>query len=121
MGAAAGLSFALGAAFTKLTVSRLHFGILAEFHSWPVYALILSGILANLMTQNAYGAGPLVSSQPIMEISEPIVSIVLAMLLFGDSIDLRPAAIFMEIVTGLTACVGIWLLSSSDSSQLQNA
>lgn len=121
MGAAAGLSFALGAAFTKLTVSRLHFGVMAEFHGWPIYALILSGILAILMTQNAYGAGPLVSSQPIMEITEPIVSIILAMLLFGDSIDLRPAAIFMEVITGLTACVGIWLLSSSDSSQLQNA
>jgi drug/metabolite transporter (DMT)-like permease len=120
MGVAAGLSFALSAVFTKLTVIRLHFGFLAEFTGWPIYALLLAGILSIIMTQNTYGAGPVVISQPTMEITEPIISIVMAMLLFGDTIDLHPTAIMLEAVTGLLACVGIWLLGRSDSMQLQN-
>jgi drug/metabolite transporter (DMT)-like permease len=121
MGVAAGLSFALSAAFTKLTVLRLHEGFWAEFTSWPIYALILAGLLSIIMTQNTYGAGPVVLSQPTMEITEPIVSIVMAMLLFGDTIDLHPLAIVLEAITGLLACSGIWLLGRTDSLELQKA
>jgi drug/metabolite transporter (DMT)-like permease len=120
MGIAAGFSFALGAIFTKLTVQQLHLGIIAVLSGWQVYALLLSGILAVIMTQNTYGAGPIVMSQPTMEISEPVVCIAMGMLLFGDTIDLRPWALVLEILTGLVACLGIWLLGRSDSLQLQN-
>ena len=120
MGLAAGLSFALAAVFTKLTVLHLHYGLLAEFSDWPIYALLLSGILSIIMTQNTYGAGPVVISQPTMELTEPVISIVMAMLLFGDTINLNPGALVLEVMTGLIACTGIWLLGRSDSLRLQN-
>ena len=119
MGLAAGLSFALGAALTKLTVQQLQYGVWAVFSSWQVYALLLSGILAIIMTQNTYGAGPVVTSQPTMELTEPIVCIALGMILFGDTINYQPSALILEAITGLIACIGIWLLSRSDSLQLQ--
>jgi hypothetical protein len=112
-GLASGFNFALVAGFTKLTVDYMKFGFLREFASWPIYALIISGIASVIMMQSTYGSGPLVASQPAMEITEPIISILLGIILFGDSINTKPLAVALEFCSGMVATAGIIMLAGS--------
>ncbi len=114
-GLAAGFSFALVAMFTKLVTEQFHHGIGAVFGGWQLYALFLAGILSIIMAQNTYGAGPVAVSQPVMEMSEPVISIMAAVFLFGDAIDLSNWALAAEAVTGLMTLIGIWMLSHSEN------
>ncbi len=117
-GLAAGFSFALTAAFTKLTTRQLDHGLAAVFVHWPVYALLFSGILSLVMTQNTFGAGPLVYSQPAMEITEPVISIMFGIVLFGDSVNLGGLELVFELIAGSLALAGIWLMASSSNLYL---
>jgi hypothetical protein len=112
-GLASGFNFALVAGFTKLTVEYLKFGFFREFLSWPVYALIVSGICSVVMMQSTYGAGPLVASQPAMEIAEPIISVCIGIILFGDTINTKPVSLALEFLCGFIAAGGIYLLAGS--------
>ncbi|MGH9069367.1 MAG: DMT family transporter [Acidimicrobiales bacterium] len=92
-GTAAGINFALNAAFTKLVVGEFSHGINAVFTSWPLYALAISGIISMIVMQSAYASGSLAESQPAIEITDPLISIVIGVMLFGDVIDHSVAAL----------------------------
>jgi hypothetical protein len=119
-GVASGFNFALVAGFTKLSVDYLKFGFGREFISWPVYALIISGIFSVVMMQSTYGAGPLVASQPAMEITEPVISILIGIILFGDSINTKPLPVALEFISGAVAATGIILLAGSKKVSRSN-
>ena len=54
------------------------------FAHWPVYALIVVSIVAELLDQTALHVGPLSISQPFIVIVDPIVSIVLSVWIFDE-------------------------------------
>ena len=113
-GVAAGLSFALVAACTKLATEQWQHGFFTLFSHWQIYALIITGVLSIVMLQNAYGAGPLAVSQPAMEIIEPLVSVMMGVVLFGDSVNTSSSALVVECAAALMAGGGIWLMGSSE-------
>jgi hypothetical protein len=117
-GVAAGFSFALLAAFTKIVTRELSHGILSTFSTWQFWAFAVTGIVAVIMTQNTYGSGPVAVSQPTMEIVESIVSISLGIYLFSDSINLGAVNIFFAFLTAIIAGLGIVLLSRSKRLQI---
>jgi len=112
-GVAAGASFALTAAFTKLATEQLKLGIPNLLSSWEVYALIASGIVSLFVMQSAYGAGPLAISTPGMQIFDPVLSVVIGLLLFGDFVNFSPGAIAIEIICALGIVAGVITLGSS--------
>jgi drug/metabolite transporter (DMT)-like permease len=74
--AAAGITWALEAAFIKATTDVLtQFGLAGMFLRWPVYAMAVGGAVGVLLDQQALHVGPLRVSQPIMVITGPLVSI----------------------------------------------
>ena len=77
-GAATATLWALVATFIKaMTDTLTQFGVFGDVHHWPVYALIVVSILAELLNQSARHVGPLSVSKPFIVIVDPIVSIVL--------------------------------------------
>jgi len=112
-GAAAALSFAMVAAFTKLTTIELHQGVLKTLVSWQLWSLFASGMLSIVMLQSTYGAGPLATSQPAMETTEPTISVLFGILLFGDVVNHQGLALAMEIAAGALVIIGIWMMGSS--------
>ncbi|HEX7368120.1 MAG TPA: DMT family transporter [Candidatus Saccharimonadales bacterium] len=116
-GVAAGANFAMTAAFTKLAVNQLQYGIPNLISSWEIYALIASGITALFIMQSAYGAGPLAISTPAMQIVDPLLSVIIGLLLFGDSISLGTSSIVIELVCILAICGGIVALGGSKRIQ----
>jgi drug/metabolite transporter (DMT)-like permease len=68
------------------TIAMLRQDIGGTFASWQPYALIVASFLGMYLVQNAYQAGPLAASMPVMDASLPLVSIGLGIGLFGDAI-----------------------------------
>lgn len=68
------------------TIGMLRQDIGGTFASWLPYALIVASFLGLYLVQNAYQAGPLAASMPVMDATLPLVSIGLGIGLFGDAI-----------------------------------
>ncbi len=85
LGAATAILWALVATFIKaMTDTLTQFGLAGLFTHWPVYALIVAAIVAELLNQAALHVGPLSISQPFIVIVDPIVSIVLSVWVFAE-------------------------------------
>ena len=113
-GLACGLNFALTSGFAKLMLGQLHIGGLGNvFSSWEVYAMAVSGTISLVVAQSTFASGPLAISQPIIEISDPLVSAMIGVLLFGDIVSASIGALALEAIGAFTVSAGIVLLSSS--------
>ena len=108
-----GLSLGLTAALTRLVMVQLHYGIKPELTHWPLYTLIVSSIVSILTIQVGYGSGPLTITQSILEITSPLVSILLGLTLFGDYINRTPLAMALESIGFVIAIAGVITLSTS--------
>ena len=75
----------------------------ATFARWEPYSLIAASILGGFLIQNAFQAGPLAASSPVVDSTLPIVSIGLGVFVFGEHVNTS--------VPGLAgACAGLALL-----------
>jgi drug/metabolite transporter (DMT)-like permease len=116
-GFAAGLHFAFTAAFTKLVVTELHYGVWHTLFSWQLLGLAVVGISSAITMQSMYGAGPLAITQPALEITEALAGIQMGLLLFGDHVNTSIGALAVEAFSGLLAAIGIVLLTRTTSLQ----
>lgn len=73
-------------ALLSATVALMSRGIVALFTAWQPYALVPVTAVGVLLVQSAYQAGPLASSMPVIDASEPSIAIVLGVALFGERI-----------------------------------
>lgn len=119
-GVAGGVTFALVAAFTKLTVEQLHYGIGNVFTSWELYALLVTGIFSMVLMQNMYASGPLAISQPAIEITDPFTSVIIGVLLFGDMVDHSAGALAGQAAAAVVLAVGIILMGGSKNIHRSN-
>jgi hypothetical protein len=119
-GLAVAANIGLTAGLTKLVVHQANqgFGVLAT--SWEVYATVASGLLAGAISASVYASGPLVISQPIIEIVNPIVSGIIAVVIFGSIVTTAPASLAVAIPGLLLAIVGLSLIGSSQRYQRQS-
>ena len=112
IGAAAALVWSVDASFVKrLTDVLQQHGILGVFDHWPLYALVITGILGAVLTQAAFNAGPLSASQPALLIVDPLASIILGVLIFGERLNSSVPALIGALFTLLVMCLGVVLMS----------
>ena len=114
LGASASVLWALVATFIKATTDTLtQFGVAGMFTHWPVYALAVTGLAAELLNQAALHVGPLSISQPFIVIVDPIVSIALSVWIFGESFtaDVLRLAVGSSAFAGM--CIAVTVLARS--------
>lgn len=86
-GIAAGAGFGLAAALIKATTAVLSAsGPVAMLTSWKPYAMVAAGVGALYLFQNAVQAGRLVAAQPAISLTDPVVSVLIGMVLFGEHV-----------------------------------
>lgn len=112
IGAATGIAFGLTAAFTKGAMEALSGGVAALFTAWPTYAMVVSGVLAMFLMQNALQAGRLVAAQPGISLLDPFVSILWGVLAFHEHTHHGPLLVVAGF-GGALMVVGAMLLSGS--------
>ena len=84
LGVATGTGFGLTAALMKGMTTAYAGGFGGVFTSWQLYAMIVSGVLSMFLLQSAVNAGRLIAAQPGITLSDPIVSILWGVLVFGE-------------------------------------
>ncbi|MDR7299987.1 DMT family transporter [Haloactinomyces albus] len=96
-----GLQSALFAA----TIALLRQDIGHTFTTWQPYTLIVASLAGMFLVENAYHAGPLAASMPVMDATLPLVSISIGVALFGEQIRTGTLALTGTAV-GLALLIG---------------
>lgn len=113
LAAAAGLAFGVLAVLTKSITYVARAGADQVLTSWQLYAAVVCGIGALVLSQSAYQAGPLAYSMPVVAITEPIMAVMLGATVLGEQIFLSGPVLLVEFFAVLIACTGITLLATS--------
>ena len=82
----AGAAFGLTAALIKGMTNVFAQGMAALMTSWELYAMIATGVGAMFLVQSAMNAGRLVAAQPGLTLTDPIVSILWGVFVFGEQV-----------------------------------
>jgi drug/metabolite transporter (DMT)-like permease len=116
---ASGLALAASACFGMLSVmtkvvSRLfqHDGLLALAHSQP-YILAIFAIAGLLLSQTAFRIAPLSVSLPVIDIGEPAVASLLAVVALHEQLALGSGTAVGVALAATAATLGVALLDSS--------
>jgi drug/metabolite transporter (DMT)-like permease len=92
LGTATGLLFGLSAALTKATVERLDDGVLAVVGDWHLYALAVVGYASVTLSQASLQTGALAPAVATQMVLDPVASLLLGMLAFGERLHEDAAA-----------------------------
>jgi drug/metabolite transporter (DMT)-like permease len=115
LGSAAGISFGILSVLTKAVTHLLSRDVSRAFTTWQVYVTIGVGIVALVVSQSAYQAGPLAWSMPFVGVLEPLVAVIIGDTVLGEQIRLSEAQFAMELVAAVVACLGIVALTTSQT------
>jgi hypothetical protein len=119
LGASAGLGFSFTAALMKEAVTQLAQQPTALLTTWPVYGMVVAGLVSLFLLQNALHSGTLVAVQPALTISDPIASIGYGVALFGETIRLGGWVVLELVGLGLIVYGSVRLAQSPPLRQPQ--
>jgi hypothetical protein len=114
-GAAGGIVYGMCAALTKTCASLLSQGVSELFSSWQPYVLAIAGVAGMVLAQSAFQAGPLDASLPTLSATDPVVSIVVGAVAFGEALRTGLVATSLEVVSLSAVVVGIFVLSHTEA------
>jgi drug/metabolite transporter (DMT)-like permease len=112
LGSATGLLFGLSAALTKATVERLGGGVLDVVADWHVYALIIVGYASMTLAQASLQAGPLAPAVATQMVLDPVVSLLLGILAFGERLHETAAGAIAALAALAVMLGGLVVLAS---------
>lgn len=105
LGAATGVAWALEATLIKAVTNTLvESGVRGALTHWTIYGFVLVGVTGLLVEQAALHVGPLRASQPLIVTVDPVVSVVLGLWLYGET--LHPGVAHLAL-TGLGLAVAV--------------
>jgi drug/metabolite transporter (DMT)-like permease len=109
---ATAVMWALEATFIKATtdtISAVGFG--GMFTRWPVYALIVGGVVGLVCEQAALHVGPLSVSQTFIVIVDPVVSVALGIWLYRERLHHDALHLSIGVIAFAVMCAGIVALT----------
>lgn len=107
---AGGVLLAATAALTKQVAAGFSDDRLAVFGTWSPYGLLAVGFAGTLMAQSAFQAAPLRASLPVLNVVEPIASILIGALVFREQLahsTLARAAALTGLAVLITGVVSL--------------
>jgi hypothetical protein len=113
LGVATGALHGLLAALAKAILIRFAEDARSVLLGWELYALMVVGILAIALNQNAFQAGRLAWSLTGITVMDPVVSTTIGVTAFNESLALGGFRTVAAIVAAVVAVWGIWLVSSA--------
>jgi drug/metabolite transporter (DMT)-like permease len=105
--AAAGLVYGFTAALTKASAHLLSRGAGHIVGAWQPYALVACGGIGMLLAQSAFQAAPLDASLPVITVIDPLVSVVIGALGFGEALTTSGAAVTFELAAVALVVAGV--------------
>jgi hypothetical protein len=112
-GSSAAIAYAFTAALIKTVSNYAATDWVQLLVHWQTYAVIVFGVLGLFLTQNSFHAGPLAASQSTLVLVDPLISICLGIVLYGDTLRTGGAYGPLEAVSLLLMFMGAVFLSNS--------
>lgn len=109
---ATGVDFGVTAFLLKLLPQSVSHGFSDPARMWPLYAVVITGPLGFLLSQNAFQADALIS--PVLSVittTDPLVSIGIAHVWLNERLNSSPLAIAAEVISLAVMAGGIVALS----------
>jgi drug/metabolite transporter (DMT)-like permease len=120
LGTAGGIMWALEATFIKsATDDAAQAGLAGLFTHWSVYAVAVGGMAGVLLEQAALQEGPLRVSQPLLVITDPMVSVALSVWLFGEYFVMSAGVLAAAAAGFVVMCAGVVVLSLAAPATLE--
>jgi drug/metabolite transporter (DMT)-like permease len=112
LGLCTGAAYGVVAALLKsaLGVFAAH-GIAATLTAWPLYAFVALVCGAIVLNQLAFNAGPLAQSLPLITIVDPVVSVVVGAVAFGETVSSAGGLVVGQVFGFIAMSVGVVVLS----------
>jgi drug/metabolite transporter (DMT)-like permease len=114
LGLAAGVLFAVCAGLIKASVDQLSDGVLHVFENWEVYALIAIGWVSMSLNEAALQTGELAPALATATVLDPVVSLILGVTLFQESLTRDPVGLAVCGLALVSAVVGIVILAAAE-------
>ncbi|HEX3461090.1 MAG TPA: DMT family transporter [Acidimicrobiales bacterium] len=112
LGSSGAIIWSIDAGFMKAATAILSKdGWIHLLYHWPLYALVVTGILGTVLVQASLSVGPLMVSQAALLIVDPFSSIALGIELFDEHVNTSPAAITGAVLSLLLMGLGVVLMS----------
>jgi hypothetical protein len=112
LGVATGAGFAVSAALAKACVDRFSDDGWAVLGDWRLLALVVAGSCSIVLNQNAYQAGALAGPLTGIVLTDPLGSVVIAVVAYDEVIRRTPVAMAVQVVALVVMAVGVWFVSS---------
>ncbi len=110
---------ALQSALYDASITLLERDKLGVFTHWQAYAVIVASLVGMYLVQNAYQAGPLAASMPVMDATLPTVSIALGIGLFSEPVRTSVWGLAGASLGLILLIVGIVTLDTSGAVRRQ--
>ncbi|WP_215447918.1 DMT family transporter [Streptomyces sp. ATCC 21386] len=95
------------------TVARMAHGFGAVVSGWQTYALVAASAGGLLLIQTAFQEGPLAATMTVIDVTEPVVAVVVGTTLFGETLRVDGWATALTVLGVGTALYGIVSLDTS--------
>jgi drug/metabolite transporter (DMT)-like permease len=114
LGLATGTVYGLTAILTKATVDLFDGGVVHVLGHWQLYALLAVSAVGLLLNQSAFQAGHVAASLPAIAVTNPVLSCIFAVTMFGEHLDAHgPAAVAVTAAAIVAMGVGTVALARS--------
>lgn len=114
LGSAVGVIYAATAALIKAAGDIGARGVLDLLAGWQLYAVIVVGALGLVLSQLAFQAGPLTASLPATATADPLLSVVVGVFVYGETI--RQGSVNVVLLSALLALLGVAVVQLSRSA-----
>lgn len=125
LAAAVGIIFGTIAVLTKIAVHRLTVGGLSTMLSIPApYLVVALAAAGTVLQQSAFHAGALQVSVPTMLVAEPVVAVLLAVIVLGESLRVTGTtalALTIAVVAIVAATIALGRDEGAHEEQLEAA
>jgi len=112
LGVATGAGFAVAAALAKACLDELATdGFATVLLDWRLPALAAVGLAAVVLNQNAYQAGALAGPLTGIVLTDPLGSVTIAVIAYGEQVRTTAPAIAVEVLALTVMGVGVWMVS----------
>jgi drug/metabolite transporter (DMT)-like permease len=119
LGAAAGIALAGSAALLKVNTNLTSSGLWDLLGHWQVYALVIVGGCALVLSQVAYRAGPMTASLPAINSVNPIASVLIGWAVFDERfrVGVAPTAVETLLLAVVVIATAALSRRSADRSR----
>jgi drug/metabolite transporter (DMT)-like permease len=97
LGLATGILYGLVGGALKATVHTAGQGIPTLLSTWPLWALIVTGVWGLVVNQRAYTRAPLTVSLPVMTVMDPVIAVIFGAYVYAELPADNPAAVTVQV------------------------